>query len=181
MIRFVFDEKKATQAAALLVKLAGGSMSRSRLLKLLYLADRKSLLSVGKPITGDKFCSMHMGPVLSRVYDFIKGQGTPPVWSQHFKPEGRHDVRLVKEDFETARLSEFETRLLSKITNQCCHLSDSELIDYVHKHCPEWQDPGPSSRPIEIEQILAACRTSNERITAIEEQAVVAGFMASLA
>jgi hypothetical protein len=38
-----FDEKKATEVAAFLLKMRGGKMSYLKLIKLLYLADRESL------------------------------------------------------------------------------------------------------------------------------------------
>jgi len=45
-----FQHERATQAAARLLQRRGGRMSYMKLLKLLYLADRKALLSVGRPI-----------------------------------------------------------------------------------------------------------------------------------
>jgi hypothetical protein len=46
-----FNERKATQAAARFLKLAGGKMDYRKLMLLLYLADRKALLTRGRPIT----------------------------------------------------------------------------------------------------------------------------------
>jgi hypothetical protein len=54
-IKFVFNEKKAAQAAAYLLKLHGGKMDYRKLLTLLYLADRKLLAERGRTITGDEF------------------------------------------------------------------------------------------------------------------------------
>ena len=67
--RLPFNEKKATQAAAHLLKLRGGKMSYMKLIKLLYLADREAILAWGRPITTDGYASMDRGPVLSRVLD----------------------------------------------------------------------------------------------------------------
>ena len=44
-----FNERKATQAAAHFLKLAGGKMDYRKLMLLLYLADRKALLTWGRP------------------------------------------------------------------------------------------------------------------------------------
>lgn len=55
-IRFVFNERKAVQAAAYLLKLNGGRMGSTRLLTLMYLADREMLLRTGRTITGDEMC-----------------------------------------------------------------------------------------------------------------------------
>jgi uncharacterized phage-associated protein len=57
-VRFPFDERKAAQAAAYLLKKHDGRLNFMKLIKLLYLADRKSLLENGKPITGDRMLAM---------------------------------------------------------------------------------------------------------------------------
>src|SRR5476651_2204467 len=70
-IKFQFDEKKAVQAAAYLIQKNGGSMNYMALLKLLFLADRASLLKRGHPITGDQIFSMKHGLVLTQILDRI--------------------------------------------------------------------------------------------------------------
>ena len=77
-----FNEAKATQAAACLLKLRGGQMSYLKLVKLLYLADREALLRWDRPITTDRYVSMDNGPVLSRVLNLINGsyESTTGIW-----------------------------------------------------------------------------------------------------
>lgn len=58
-LRFVYNEEKAAQAAAFLLREAGGSMDYRELLNLLYLADRQSLIETGAPITGDEMVNMN--------------------------------------------------------------------------------------------------------------------------
>jgi uncharacterized phage-associated protein len=62
-----FNEQKATQAAARFLKLANGKMNYLKLIKLLYLLDRESLNRRGRPVTGDQYYSMKLGPVLSEA------------------------------------------------------------------------------------------------------------------
>jgi hypothetical protein len=57
-IRFVFDEKKALQAAAYLLKLNGGTMDYRKLVTLMYLADRELLITIGRTITGDEMVNI---------------------------------------------------------------------------------------------------------------------------
>ena len=71
-MEFFFDERKAAQAASVLLDRHEGRMPYIKLLKLLYLADREALIETGLPITGDRFVSLKFGPVLSRVLDLIK-------------------------------------------------------------------------------------------------------------
>jgi uncharacterized phage-associated protein len=49
-----------------------------KLLKLMYLADRKSLLETGVPITGDSISALDKGPVLSQTYNRLKPAGALP-------------------------------------------------------------------------------------------------------
>ena len=72
MLKFVFNIRKASQAAAYLTNLHGGRLNLMVLLKLLYLADRASLLETGYTITGDQMISVQSGPALSRLYDVAK-------------------------------------------------------------------------------------------------------------
>ncbi|HSZ59207.1 MAG TPA: Panacea domain-containing protein [Tepidisphaeraceae bacterium] len=89
-----FDPFKVTQAAAVLLKTeANRSMSRLRLLKLLYIADREALKERARPITGDRPVAMDHGPVLSHTYDLIKGTDfASPTWERYLRPVGSRDV-----------------------------------------------------------------------------------------
>ena len=70
-----FNITKTIQASAVLLKAdPNHSMSRLRLLKLLYIADRESLTERARPITGDYPVAMDHGPVLSNTYNLIKGE-----------------------------------------------------------------------------------------------------------
>ena len=73
----LFNEAKATQAAAHILHLRGGSMSYVKLIKLLYLADREALIRWGRPITTDRYVSLDIGPVVNRVYELIRGEPAP--------------------------------------------------------------------------------------------------------
>src|SRR4051812_2645038 len=93
-----FDVGKAEQAAAVLFDaLAVRSMSRMKLLKLLYIADRESARETGQTITGDTPVAMEWGPVLSQTYYCIKDEG--PIaeeWKEHFHSPNNKTVVLVQ-------------------------------------------------------------------------------------
>ncbi len=61
-----FSPQKATQAAVYLVGRANGEIKYLKLIKLLYLAERTTLLRFILSITGDQFYSLKFGPVLSK-------------------------------------------------------------------------------------------------------------------
>ena len=94
---FRFRSLKTTQGAAVLLALDGHSMDRMRLIKLLYIADRELLAESGRTLTGDRAVAMKNGPVLSRVYDLIKGIAVPAEdWGRYLRSEG-YKVVLVED------------------------------------------------------------------------------------
>src|ERR1700730_3643333 len=98
LVRFSFNEAKATQAAARLLMLRGGRMKYLKLIKLLYIADREALLRWGKPITTDRYVSMKEGPVVSNIYNLIGSEPMPDeqsIWHNHIKKVADWDVELV--------------------------------------------------------------------------------------
>jgi uncharacterized phage-associated protein len=72
MIEFEYSEKKAMQLSALLLKMNGGRMNYTKLIKLLYIIEREAMRRWDSPVIGDQYVSMANGPVLSRVYKRIK-------------------------------------------------------------------------------------------------------------
>src|SRR5229473_6211455 len=92
-----FNERKTTQAASLFLKHGGGRMNYMKLIKLLYLADRGAFLRWGRPVSGDRYFSMKLGPVLSVVHDLITEvpcPGEETIWSQHISPPSNYEVEL---------------------------------------------------------------------------------------
>ena len=96
-MRFPFNKRKAAQAAAHLLFRHSGRLSYLLLIKLLYLADRLSLVEVGQPITGDKMVSMPHGPVLSEIYDFINWSSPEdqPIWFEYISEKEGYDVFMT--------------------------------------------------------------------------------------
>jgi len=168
---FRFDMTKTIQAAAVLLRSHPlHSMSRLRLLKLLYIADRESLRDTGRPITGDRAVAMKHGPVLSETYDLIKGEHVRAAeWDEWFETAG-YDVRLAK-DPGVGRLSKYEIAKLQEVARRFEYEWDWALAEATHEF-PEWKrnDPGDSSRPIPFEHILKAVGREDE-IQAIREEA----------
>ena len=97
-MRLHFNEVKATQAAARLLKKRGARMKYLKLIKLLYLADREALSRWGRPITTDHYVSTDNGPVLSEILKRIddgSAPGEPTFWTSHIVPCGDWDVQLI--------------------------------------------------------------------------------------
>ncbi len=166
-----FNERKATQAAALLLKLRGGPMSYLKLIKLLYLADRAALLSWGRPISTDRYVSLDRGPVLSRVLDLVTDggdPGTPSTWSASIAAPSNYEVALKGEP-ELDELSDAEVALLENVFAEHGRKSRWELVEFTHT-LPEWIDPHGSAVPIDYRDILRAGGKSPLEIAAVEDE-----------
>ena len=154
-----FETLKVIQASAVLLKtVVPHRMSRLRLLKLLYIADRQMLAKTGRPITGDRVVAMDNGPVLSQTYDLIKGREfASPLWNKHLKQSGSQDVKLV-EDPGVGELAKHEIEKLQSVAREFGALDDWEVADYTHQF-DEWQKNKPpkgSCQPIPLEDLLEA-------------------------
>ena len=169
-VRFVFQERKAAQAAARLLAGNGGSMPYIALIKLLYLADRESLIDSGYPITGARLVSMDKGPVLSEVLDLITWEqdGESP-WRRYVSPPERYEVRLAGEP-DADELSEYEIAILDGVFGRFGRMDRWALVEYTHE-LPEWVRPHGSSSDIDARVILRDAGRSDEEIRAIFEQA----------
>ena len=171
-IHYRFDERKATQAAAFLVKKAGDKMTKLRLIKLLYFAERESLSRHGVPIIGDRYVSMNAGPVLSRVLNLINyGDELPgaKVWSDHLETMPEHRIALIADPGEDY-LSEDQRQMLLELHERTKSKATKVIVDESHD-LPEWQDPNGSSVPIHVEDILRALGKTEAQIQKLQEEA----------
>jgi uncharacterized phage-associated protein len=139
-LTFKFDVIRATQAAAKFLDLAGGTINYTKLLKLLYFADRQSLIEVGKPITGSSICNMNCGPVLSEVYDCIKQQDSEEskTWGDFISTQV-HDAVLVAHPKDT-ELSDYDLEVIQEVFSKFKSYETIEIIEASRK-LPEWERP----------------------------------------
>lgn len=155
----MFNEQKAAQMAAFFAAKENGQIAVLKLVKLLYLSDRESLLRYSFPISGDCPVSMPHGPVLSRTYSLIcEGSNTPNGWDAWISDKENHEVRvshrITRDDLD--ELSDAELDVMEAVWQQFGGMDRWAIRDYTHDHCTEWQDPKGSSRPIEFADIFRA-------------------------
>jgi len=167
-MRFKFDEVRATQAAAILIHLAGDQSNYTKMLKLLYLADRQSLQEVGAPIAGASFCNMANGPLASDIYNCIREPEHHEFWSKHIVRVGKYDVKLVANP-DDGKLSDYDVDLLTALHRKYERQDFGDMIDIVHT-LPEWVDPGATSVPLEPEEILQGAGVDGEAISEYRER-----------
>ena len=164
-----YREDKTTQAAALFLS-KQNPMTVKKLMKLLYIIDRSSLIEDRSPISFDLYCSMQYGPVLSKTYDAIKGEsrdGVGDYWRHHIRSEPYGRISLQRLPPEDA-LSERDRGHVNQVWRDFGGCTEKKLIDYCHENFKEWnEDVGASSTPISREAILEAGGRSAEDVKEI--------------
>lgn len=181
-MQLLFNSKKATQAACHLIKLAGGRINYTVLLKLLYLADREALDKYGMSITTDAVFSMKSGMVLSHTYNLIKNDSRDDelleYWRSFVQSASLTEVSLKSESPED-ELSNVELQILDSVFREK-HTLGLKLIAFHHS-LPEWIDPGSSSIPISISEILQALKKTPDQIVEIEKLISISNLHSKLA
>jgi uncharacterized phage-associated protein len=177
-IQFPFHPKKAVEAAAVLLKLHRKPMKYLGLVKMLYRADRLALERMDYPITGDNYVSMDYGPVLSRVYDLIKGKpidNALPIWSEFIYSPQDYGIELLK-DPGNGELCAEEEDILQEVYKQFGELEPFRVAEWTDD-LPEWQNPHGSAIPIPVEEILKNLGKSHEEITEIQQVAIREAYL----
>ena len=152
-----FNQTKAAHAASVFLRLRGERMSYLKLIKLLYLLDRTALERWERPVTGDRYVSMKLGPVLSSVRDLIvweQPRAESDLWHQLIGNAGNFEVEL-KQAVEPDSLSKREADLIEEIFQKFGRLDRWKLVEYTHT-LPEWKEPEQdnSACSLEYEDIL---------------------------
>ena len=172
MIEYDYDPKKATQTVCRLLKLAGGTMNYTDLLKVIYLADREALNRWGKTITTDRIVAMNQGMVVSHIYNHIKDDDSEGdlryYWSLFISDRSDFGVSLLVDDPPYDELSKREFDLLKETFAE--HGNKGKKLNDLHHDLPEWINPYGSNSPISFEKILKALGKSDEDIEHVDEE-----------
>ena len=170
--RPTFDERKATHLAAyLLQKTHNQTLYILKLVKLLYIVDRESLIQLGHPVTYDNFVSMPHGPVPSNTLDLINGMvlDKSGIWNAMISDKSDHMVSIVDCEVSYDSLSEAEMEIADQVFDKYGRMPRFDLVEITHTFS-EWQDPHGSSKAFDYKDILKAGGLPEAQITAIIEE-----------
>jgi len=165
-----FDLDKAVAATAYIIERDGGQSDMFPLIKKVYLADRSALIKWGNSITGDSFAALEKGPIVSGIYNLVKGEGYEPdqiKWNDVIQRRHPHTMFLRKHP-DKGVLSEREKEVLEE-SRKTINAIRGSIPNWFHKNCREWIDPGHSSTPIDPSVILRLAHKSEEDIRRLEE------------
>jgi uncharacterized phage-associated protein len=137
-IAFNFDPEKFTQAAVYIISRCPAGMTKKKLFKLLYFADREHLVTYARPILNDYYVNMDQGPVPSASYDLVKAnlqrwpQSVIDAFSKHVEVSGIH--LSVREPTGTDLLSKSDIAVLDAIIDRYRARSADYLSALSHRH-----------------------------------------------
>ena len=163
-MNFPADGKKTTQAVARLIEKSGGKADYLRIIKLIYLADRDSIIKRGVPIVGGKYYSMQKGPVIGDVMDFVN-QMNAPGWKECITPRHGNYIQLLQAP-DYGSLSTSELEILDAVVEEHLSQSTDDLVNWCHQFCDEYEHVGwfRGRKDIVVENILRAGGKTSETI-----------------
>lgn len=153
-------------------------MTDVKLMKMMYLADRQSLLESGYTISEDDFYSMNRGPILSNALNLINLSHEQfleyflnPIEQNNPSDSTYTSVKTIEliesREFELFELSEYEVSILDEIIQKYSHMTTDEIVKFSHDFLPEWNYPHGSSELISYEKILLSGKISENNIPGI--------------
>jgi uncharacterized phage-associated protein len=134
--------KKATQALNFLArKKDGNTINKMKAIKLIYLADRLHLRKYGRPVTGDIYWAMKLGPVGSktkRAAELDLPENILSYTKKYIKPtdDKKHSLISIKEP-DLNVFSKTDIECLEKVYDTFSDRDQFELAELTHKY-PEW-------------------------------------------
>lgn len=170
------DLSKAAEAAAVFLNHADGhELSRIKLMKLLYLADRQAIAEYGSTISNDRLVAMPFGPALSRTLSAMRHpESAPREWSRWVLTVPPHTHRLAPgaDVAEVAMLSDAEISVIDQTWARFGSWDQWDLKNWTHDpaNIPEWTDPQGSSFAITLEELGRAVGMPETEVQALVEQ-----------
>ena len=171
----MYSPCKIAQMGAFFAQKQGGIISAPKLMQLLYLADRESLLRYGRPITYDRPVAMPHGPVLARTLDLMAGftGGVPAAqWDEWMIAGANHDVAVKRKFCRTDldEISNADLDVLESIRHTFGGMDPQALRNWTREYCTEWTDPDGSVTPIDDVTWLRSVGTPDDQVQELADE-----------
>ena len=168
-----FSPEKAVQLISLFLIKAGGSLEKLKLIKLIYLADRRFFELYGEPILWDEYYSLPQGPICSSALNCIDKNIASELSDAFFSAADNRNIQ-IEEHIEIGcfdHLCEAEINVADSVWQEHGAKTASQLRNYTHSNCPEYVLLEHGRIRIPYENILAAVGNDRPRETALELEA----------
>lgn len=134
--------KKATQALNLLARKKDGKINKMKAIKLIFLADRLHLRKYGRPIVGDMYWAMKLGPVGSLTKNIAElssiSEEALIYAKKYIKPADNNKrtiISLKQEDLSV--FSKTDIECMESVYKEFSDKDQFELAEITHEY-PEW-------------------------------------------
>ena len=161
----MINPEKAFHAAGFLLWKAGGELDAGRVSRLLYQAERASLLTNGMPLTGDRLMAFPEGPGLETMSRWLEGRDSS-LEDALLRRDGavislRNKAAPDRDGTESVfdLLSEAETEILERVLKA----PESRLP-------PEWRKPARQPEPISVTRLFLTNGRTEAEAAAAESQ-----------
>lgn len=174
--------EKLVQVVNYILQKYNYELNYTKLIKILYIADRECLDKWNFAISGDSYCLMKQGPVLSGLYDLIRNSpACDPIqkmhWNVLFKKRDYDLVSLSGRNCHYDGLSDYdelsdgEMKIMDDVDAKYHDKDWNYLVDNVVHKFPEWthQPCEKGVIPLKKETILKALHKSDAEIEEILE------------
>jgi uncharacterized phage-associated protein len=177
-----FDIHKAAQCAHFFATRAGGEIDILKLVKLMYLTDRRSFELRRVPVMGGTYCSLKHGPVTSEVLDLIN-DGTPAgdsPWERLISDRAHHKVAASPAPGAYDALAPAELVILEEIWAKFGAQGKWELVGWTHQHCVEWSNPDGGRLEISARKLAESFAWKPAEVDEFEAELAAASRLHSL-
>jgi uncharacterized phage-associated protein len=165
-----FRSRKAAQICAFFALHGGGLIEKLKLIKLVYLSERRFLGENHRPMLFDELFSLPHGPICSSTLNGIDGEIHGHIWDDFLARNGNEIVALKKftrDDFD--EISDVEIDTLEEVWTKFGHMTASQLRNYSHDHCPEYTET-TGRIPISYREVLEALGASGEEAESVDRE-----------
>lgn len=152
-----FRSRKAAQLAAFFALKAAGSIEKLKLIKIIYMTERRFLQDHEHPMLFDELYSLPHGPICSSTLNGIDGIIHEDVWDQFIARNGNEISpvkRFSRDDFD--ELSDAEIDIANRMWTRFRGMTSSQIRNYSHRNCPEYTEIDRGRIPISYREVLEA-------------------------
>lgn len=138
--------KKGTQAINYFARKKDGKINKMKAIKLIYFADRYHLRKYGRPVVGDIYWAMKLGPVASTVLDIASLQKNISdeclnyalSYLGHPRGDEKGQTMTSKKEVDLQEFSQTDIEALEIAYKEFGDKDQFELAEITHDY-PEWE------------------------------------------
>jgi hypothetical protein len=140
-VKFDFNTEKGIALLYTLLQKVGGKYNYMALLKLAFFADRYHIRNYARPISGDNYYAMKLGPVPSALKDIIEVQ---TFFGENIVSvsDSKYDIKLTAEKIDMDQFSASDIEAINFSFEYFGNIGKSknpfEIANLTHAY-PEWE------------------------------------------